>query len=78
MSKTEKLFKEARSLSEADRIRLAERILATLDGEPDGDAAQAWAQEMERRSRDIEQGLVEPVPWSEVKKTAARKARARR
>jgi putative addiction module component (TIGR02574 family) len=78
MTKAEKLIEEAKKLSEADRIRLAERILATLDGEPDSGAAEAWAREIERRSREIEEGLVEPVPWSEVKKAAARKARERR
>lgn len=78
MTKTEKLIEEATRLSEADRIKLAERILATLDGEPDSDAAEAWAQEIERRSREIEQGQVQPVPWSEVKEAATRKARGRR
>ena len=78
MTKAEKLIEEATSLSEADRIKLAERILATLDGEPDSDAAEAWAQEIERRSREIELGLVQPVPWSEVKEAATRKARGRR
>jgi len=78
MTKTEKLIEEATRLSEADRIKLAERILATLDGEPEGGAAEAWAQEIERRSREIELGLVQPVPWSEVKEAAARKARGRR
>lgn len=77
MTKAEKLIEEAKKLPEADRIKVAERILATLDGEPDSDAAEAWAREIERRSREIEQGLVKPVPWSEVKKTAARKARGR-
>jgi len=78
MTKTEKLIEEATRLSEADRIKLAARILATLDGAPDSDAAEAWAREIERRSRDIELGLVQPVPWSEVKKAATRKARGRR
>lgn len=78
MTKAEKLIEEVAKLPEADRIRLAERVLATLDGEPDSGAAEAWAREIERRSREIEQGLIQPVPWSEVKKSAARKARERR
>jgi putative addiction module component (TIGR02574 family) len=72
--KAEQLIQEAKRLPEADRIRLAERVLATLDGEPDRDAAEAWADEIERRTREIEQGLVEPIPWSEVKESSARKA----
>ena len=71
---TEKLLEEALRLPGRERLRLAERLLATFDGEPDPDAAEAWGREIARRSREIEEGLVEPVPWSEVKKTA-RKAR---
>ncbi len=78
MTKTEKLIEEVAKLPEADRIRLAERVLASLDGEPDRGAGEEWAREIERRSREIEQGLAKPVPWSEVKKTAVRKARERR
>ncbi len=76
--KAEQLIEEAERLPEADRIRLAERVLASFDGEPDRDAADAWADEIERRTREIEQGLVEPIPWSEVKERSARKARGRR
>ena len=71
-SDTKKLMEEALRLPENERLRLAERLLATCDGEPDPDAAEAWANEITRRSRDIELGLVAPIPWSEVK-TAARK-----
>ncbi len=73
-SDTEKLLEEALRLPGSERLRLAERLLATFDGEPDPDAAEAWEEEIARRSRDIEEGLVEPIPWSEVKE-AARKAR---
>ena len=73
----EKLVGDATRLPEADRIRLAERILATLDGGPDADAADVWAREIERRTREIEQGLVQPIPWSAVKQAAALKVRER-
>ena len=72
---TKKLFEEAAHLPEADRIRLAEHVLATLDGVPDQDAADAWAKEVERRSREIDEGVVELIPWSEVKAKARRRAR---
>lgn len=71
------VIEEATRLPEPDRIRLAERVLATLDGEPDEDAAELWGREIARRSREIEQGLVTPIPWSEVKAAALRKARGR-
>ncbi len=71
---TEKLLAEASRLPERERVRLIERLLATLDGAPDDDTADAWEREIARRSREIEEGLVAPVPWSEVK-AAARRAR---
>jgi putative addiction module component (TIGR02574 family) len=73
-SDTERLLEEALRLPGSERLRLAERLLATFDGDPDLNAAEAWEDEIARRSRDIEAGIVEPVPWSEVK-AAARKAR---
>ncbi len=73
-SETKKLLEAALRLPGSERLRLAERLLATFDGAPDPDAAKAWEEEIDRRSRDIEAGLVEPIPWSEVKR-AARKAR---
>lgn len=75
--RADKVIEEASRLPEPDRIRLAERLLATLDGDPDEDAAELWAQEIARRSKEIEQGLVQPVPWSEVRAAAVRKASGR-
>ena len=71
---TKRVLAEALRLPETERLRLVERLLATVQGEADPDAAEAWAQEIARRSREIEQGIVTPIPWSEVK-AAARKAR---
>ncbi len=77
-TQVDKLLEEAMRLPEADRIRLAERILATSDRDADADAAEEWAREIERRSREIDQGLVQPIPWSEVRDAAARKNRGHR
>ena len=66
-SDTKKLLEEALRLPGSERLRLAERLLATFDGDPDPDAAEAWEKEIARRSRDNEGGHVEPIPWSEVK-----------
>jgi putative addiction module component (TIGR02574 family) len=73
-SDAKRLLEEALRLPGRERLRLAESLLANFDGDPDPDAAEAWAEEIARRSREIEEGLVEPIPWSEVK-AAARKAR---
>jgi putative addiction module component (TIGR02574 family) len=61
------LFREASSLSEADRAELAGRLLGTLHGEPDEDVEAAWAEEIERRVRQIDAGEVKTIPWEEVR-----------
>ncbi len=71
---TKRLLDEALRVPESERFRLAEHLLATFDGEPDPDAAEAWEVAIARRSRGMEEGLVDPVLWSAVKR-AARKGR---
>ena len=61
------LFAEARELSETDRTELAGRLLETVDGEPDADVQAAWAEEIERRIRQLDSGEVKTIPWEEVR-----------
>jgi putative addiction module component (TIGR02574 family) len=61
------LLREAKSLSEADRAELAGRLLETLHGEPDEDVEAAWAEEIERRVRQLDAGEVKTIPWEEVR-----------
>lgn len=51
-------------LSAAERARLIERLIASLDTDPGVEAA--WAAEVERRNAEIESGAVSPVPGPEV------------
>ena len=68
----EALMKEAMALPDTERALLIDGLLATLDQEKDADADQAWAMEIERRGAELEQGIVEPVVWEEVRKKALR------
>jgi putative addiction module component (TIGR02574 family) len=61
------LFQEASELSEAERAELAGRLLQSLHGEPDDDVEAAWAEEVERRVRQIDRGEVKTIPWEEVR-----------
>lgn len=61
------LLREASELPEADRAELAGRLLETLHGEPDEDVEAAWAEEVERRIRQIDSGEVKTIPWEEVR-----------
>lgn len=47
-----------------ERARLAERLIASLDVDPDVEAA--WAVEVRRRVKDWEAGLIEEIPADEA------------
>jgi putative addiction module component (TIGR02574 family) len=55
---------EALRLPAADRARLVERLIASLDADPE--VEEAWAAEVERRNADIESGAVSLVPGPEA------------
>lgn len=73
-----KVLHAALDLPEKDKIQVVEELLAGIEGEPDPDAEAAWADEIARRTREIERGEVKPVPWSKVRKLAAERIRAKR
>ena len=64
-SAVEHLLREAEQLSPGEREDLAVRLLDTLDPDPEVEAR--WAEELERRVRQIEAGNVEWVPGSKVR-----------
>ena len=41
-------------------------LLEELDGPPDPGAEQAWLDEIQRRSRELDAGLVETIPADQV------------
>jgi putative addiction module component (TIGR02574 family) len=63
-STIEVLEAEALQLSVADRARLVERLIASLDIDPA--IEEAWAAEVERRNAEIESGAVSLSPGSEA------------
>jgi len=61
MSRFEETLKAALALSPEHRAMLADRILQSLDG-PDQKRIDAlWAEEAERRLRELEEGKVEAI-----------------
>jgi putative addiction module component (TIGR02574 family) len=54
----------ALQLSPAERARLVERLIASLDTDPA--VEQAWADEVERRNAEIERGEVSLLPGPET------------
>lgn len=65
-------------LPEHDRLEIVEELLASLESHSDDDTDAAWAAEVERRSNEITQGMVRPIPWSEVKLQARERVRGTR
>jgi len=63
------LLQEALKLTPEARAALAGSLLASLDGREDADAEGAWASEIERRIREVDQGAVKMVPWDEARRT---------
>lgn len=57
---------EIRSLPDAEKERLLRALLEELDGAPDPGADQAWLEEIQRRSREFDAGLVEAIPAEKV------------
>lgn len=61
------LFREALELTDNDRATLAGLLIESLETPPDPDVERAWAEEAERRWREIESGEVQTIPWEDVK-----------
>ena len=68
----EELSARAKTLSAADRTRLVEELLDSLQGGSDAEAESAWDREIERRVAEIESGTAKLVSAEEVHAEARR------
>jgi putative addiction module component (TIGR02574 family) len=57
---------EIRALPDPEKERLLRALLEELDGPPDTGVEEAWLDEVQRRSRELDAGLVEPIPADKV------------
>jgi len=71
------ILNAALRLPEPEQVELAAELLAHLEGPSDEDVDAAWAAEIERRTREIERGVVKPISWAAVKRAAVRRGRAK-
>jgi putative addiction module component (TIGR02574 family) len=60
------LLQKALALPDEERAELAGNLIASLDATVDQDVDAAWQQEVVRRSRDVQSGEVDTVPWEDV------------
>ena len=61
---TEQIEQELMKLPVADRARLAERLIASLDADAEIEAA--WAGEVRRRDEEMQSGAVEAIPLEDA------------
>ena len=74
---TDELLAKVLRLSRSERARIAEELLSSLE-ETDEDVAAAWAEELERRSREIAEGRVQTIPWDTARAEILRELEQRR
>ncbi len=66
------VLKSALSLSDADRIEIADALLSSLPEDVEETDEDAFLRELQRRSDEMDQDPTASVPWDEVKKQLAR------
>ncbi|MGQ0835484.1 MAG: addiction module protein [Gammaproteobacteria bacterium] len=57
---------EIRALAPEDKERLLTLLLEELDGPADSEAERAWLDEVQRRSRELDAGVVQPESADKV------------
>ena len=66
------LEKQVLELPPRSRVRLAERIIESLDDYADPQLKASWDDEIERRVKEIQSGAEKGIPAEEVMKEARR------
>jgi putative addiction module component (TIGR02574 family) len=67
----DKVLHDALRLSEQERAGLAVRLIESLDGGPESEAAEveaAWAAEIERRCAALDAGATGTTSWDELRR----------
>jgi putative addiction module component (TIGR02574 family) len=66
-SRVEAILNAAMELTDEERVDLADRLVSSVSDEYRTDVDGAWAEEIERRAKEIDDGKVTLVPWGEVR-----------
>jgi putative addiction module component (TIGR02574 family) len=69
----EDVLKDALELPLEARAALVDSLLDSLDTAVDPDAEALWQAEILRRAREIDEGSVQLVPWSELRSRLIRR-----
>jgi putative addiction module component (TIGR02574 family) len=63
----EAIFSAAMRLTDEERADLADRIYSSLSSEYQAEVDRAWAEEIDRRAKEIDEGRATLVPWEAVR-----------
>ena len=66
----EKIVTEALGLSPQARAFVAERLIESLDADPGAELAPAWREDIQKRCREVDEGLIELRDTADVYKKA--------
>ncbi len=66
-STADRILESALNQPDYERARIAERLIASLDAAADRDIEHAWQHEIDKRLREIDTGVVECIPWEQVR-----------
>ena len=68
--KLKQIEDEALHLSEEERAELAQKLLLSLDAPNMDEIEEDWLIEAHRRARELDEGIVQPIPAEKVRKKA--------
>jgi len=71
-----KLLKAALRLPPKDRAVVAQSLIRSLDEGVAPDVEAAWAEEITRRIKDIDDGKTKLIPWIQVRKSLYKKVKS--
>ncbi|MGE0324654.1 MAG: addiction module protein [Polyangiaceae bacterium] len=71
------LLQRALELPEDDRLALAAELLESVEGCQDPEWAKAWADELDRRVREADEGRAQAASWAAVKSKLEARYRAK-
>ncbi|MCP4109644.1 MAG: addiction module protein [Desulfobacteraceae bacterium] len=67
ISSSDNLIKEALSMPENERARIAEKLIVSLHDQPSHKTDEAWHIEIERRVKEINSDEVQCIPWEDIR-----------
>jgi putative addiction module component (TIGR02574 family) len=78
MTQFDALLSAASQLPVDQRLRLIDELAATVPDDCPPGLSPEWLAEIQRRSDEIDAGLVTPVPWEQVRADLMRKVKNER